>query len=114
MDNYLVERETLSKLVDALLSKKYPDQSIESLNNIREENIKKLDDKISVDLFGSFTDAQLAELDRLLDASESDPQVFQDFFKNAGIDLEQRISKSMEEFSKEFLGGENAQPRNGN
>ena len=100
MDNYLIEHKTLSELVDALLSKKYPGQSVESLNEIREKAIKDLDDKISADLFGALDKSQLAELDKLLDAQE--------YFKNAGINLEQRISQSMQDFSTEFLGGENA------
>ena len=108
MDNYLIEHKTLSELVDALLSKKYPGQSIENLGDIREKSIKDLDDKISSDLFGKLNQSQLAELDKLLDSENSDPQVFQNYFKNAGIDLEQQISKSMQDFSAEFLGGKNA------
>ena len=41
-------------------------------------------------------------------AGESDPQAFRNFFKDANIDLEQQIEKSVREFSAEFLGGENA------
>lgn len=109
MDNdYLIERGTLVELVDALLSKKYPNGLPENINAIREENIKKLDDKITKDLFDSFTESQLTDFNELLDKNVSDPQVFRNFFKDANIDLEQQIEKSVREFSAEFLGGENA------
>ena len=109
MDNdYLIERGTLVELVDALLSKKYPNGLPENIDTIREENIKKLDDKITKDLFDSFTESQLTDFNKLLDKNESDPQAFRNFFKDANIDLEQQIEKSVREFSAEFLGGENA------
>ena len=109
MDNdYLIERETLAKLVDALLSKKYPNGLPENSDAIREENIQKLDNKIIKDLSRSFTKSQIADFNKLIDENESDPQVFRKFFKDTNIDLEQQIEESMREFSAEFLGGENA------
>ena len=105
MEEYLIEHDTLAKLVDALLSQKYPDKAPENLAKIREEGIRKLDDKISAEIFGSLDEKQLKEINDLLDDQEKDPSVFQDFFKKHGINLNQKITEVREEVSAEFLGG---------
>ena len=108
MENYLIGRDTLGKLVDQLIAQKYPNQSPDSLNEIREDNIRKLDDQISEAIFGGLNDEQLDEINAMFDREENNPSAFQIFFKNAGIDLEQAIKDEMSKFSQEFLGGENA------
>lgn len=108
MDDYLVDRETLGEFVDELIKKKsLPVNTAEELTNYREEQIKALDDKISLAVFGRLTEDQNREINDLLDRGESDPEVFEDFFNRAGIDIEAVLKETMEEFSKEFLGGEN-------
>lgn len=105
MEEYLIEHDTLAKLVDKLLSQKYPDEAPADIDKIREDGIRKLDDKISAKVFGGLNENQLKELNKLLDGQEKDPTVFQDFFKKAGISLNQKITEAAEEFSGEFLGG---------
>lgn len=107
MEQYLTEYDTLARVVDALISKKYQNQPPDNLSEIREEGIRKLDDKISLKVFGSLSDEQLEKISGLLDDQENDPAVFQKFFKDAGVNVEQKISGAVEEFSDEFLGGEN-------
>ena len=106
MENYLIERETLAEFVDSLIAKKT--QPIENRDTLREESIKKLDDRISQAVFGSLTKIQLDEINIILDQEETDDQAFQDFFNRAGVNLEEIITKTMQDFGKEFLGGENA------
>lgn len=108
MDNYFVDYEVLAKFVDKLISEKYPHQSVAELSNIREESIRKLDDKIGEDIFGTLTEPQNAELDKLLDDPSTTPGAYQEFFKKAGINLEQSIARTMQNFAQEFLGGQNA------
>lgn len=108
MDNYLVDRETLGKLVDILLSRRYPDRPANTLGEIRERGISRLDDKISKDLFGILTKSQLDELNNLLDDQNADPTVFEKYFKNIGINLTQQVNRSMQSFAIEFLGGQSA------
>ena len=106
MENYLIERETLAEFVDSLIAKK--NQPIENLAALRKESIKKLDDRIGQAIFGSLTKSQLDEINTILDRNETDDQTFQDFFNRAGVNLEKVITKTMQDFSREFLGGENA------
>lgn len=106
MENYLIERETLAEFVDSLIARKT--QPIENLDALREENIRKLDDSIGQAVFGNLTEGQLAELNAMLDRNEDNDQTFQDFFNRAGINLEKVITETMQNFGKEFLGGENA------
>ncbi len=108
MEDYLVERETLAKLVDTLLAQKFPGQPAESFSSLREESIKQLDDRISKAVFGSLSSSQLEELNAMLDRGENDPVAFQDFFKNSGVDIESIIADAMQKFAQEFLGGQNA------
>ena len=93
-------------IVDSLIAKKT--QPIEDPDALREETIKKLDDRISQSIFGSLTKNQLDEINTILDQDETDDQAFQDFFNRAGVDLETIITKTMQDFGNEFLGGENA------
>lgn len=108
MENYLIGRETLGKFIDQLIAQKYPNQPSSSLEELRESNIKKLDDQISDAVFSSLDDTQLDEISAILDREENDPTAFQIFFKNVGIDIEQVITDAMTKFSQDFLGGENA------
>ncbi|MDO4746977.1 MAG: hypothetical protein Q4A70_01360 [Candidatus Saccharibacteria bacterium] len=107
MDNYLLDYEMLGGFVDELMkAKPMPAQSAEELNVLREQNIKKLDDKVTTAVFGSLSDEQLLQMNELLDRDDSTPVTFASFFANAGIDMENIIAKAIQEFKTEFLGGE--------
>ena len=104
MDNFLIDRETLSKFVDELIKQNpLPVDNAEELNSLREDSIKALDDRIGQDIFSQLTEEQDAELRRLLEDSNESEDTFRDFFKKAGINLESTIAKSMREFAEEFL-----------
>ncbi len=110
MDNYLLDYETLGGFVDEIMkAKPMPAHTPEELNALREKNIKQLDDKICANLFGKLTVDQDAKLNQLFDSDESDPAVFENFFRENGIDLEKSIADSVKEFGAELLGGQNAQ-----
>ena len=110
MNDYLIDRETLGKFVDELIKNKaLPVDSAEELNDLREANIKALDDKIGLAIFGSLTDEQYAEFEQLLDRDDGNPEVYQDFFNSIGLDVQDIITKAMQEFQNEFLGGQNAE-----
>ena len=109
MDNYLIDRETLGQFVDELMKQKpLPANTAEELTALREQTIKSLDDEIGVAIFGSLSKPQLEEFNQILDREEESPEVFQDFFHNANIDLPKIIGDTMQAFSIKFLGGENA------
>ena len=107
MEQYLIEYDTLAKLVDALISKKYPDQPPANIEEIRKNEIQKLDNKIGVKIFGSLNEQQLEEVNVLLDNPNQDSVDFKKFFEDAGIDLNQKIEEAMKEYSNNFLGGKN-------
>lgn len=110
MEDYLIDRETLGKFVDELIKRKpLPVNTVEELNALREESIKTLDDRISKAMLSSLTDAQLDELEQMLDRGEDSPEAYESFYKAAGVDLEQVTSVAMQQFGAEFLeGGQNA------
>lgn len=106
MDNYLIDRETLSQFVDELIKKKpLPVNTAEELANLREEQIKSLDDQIGDAVFGRFTDEQSREFNQMLDRNEEDPEAFEEFFNRIGLDVEKIIYDTMESFGRKFLEG---------
>ena len=108
MDNYLIDRETLGQFVDELMKKKpLPANTAEELSTLREQTIKSLDDKIGMAIFSSLTTPQLEEFNQILDRDEESPEVFQNFFQTAGVDLQKTIGDAMTDFGKQFLGGQN-------
>ena len=107
MEQYLIERGTLAKIVDMLISQKYPGETPVNINTIREDGIHSLDNVISDKIFGSLNTEQMKEINKIFDDQEEDPTVFRDFFKKAGVNLDQKINEAVQEFSADFLGGEN-------
>lgn len=103
MDNYLVDRQVLGKFIDRLLSEKFSGRSEAELEGLREQKIKELDDRISLDITSSLSDDQLDALEMLLDAEEQSADVFEDFFKRAGINLEEKMQESMNGFARDFM-----------
>lgn len=108
MDNYLMDRQTLGQFIDELIKKKaLPVDDTAELEALREKEMKALDDKVIDAIFGRLSDEQDAELNQLLDKGEESPEAFEEFFQNAGIDVEEIISQTMQDFAADFLGGEN-------
>ena len=105
MDSYLIDRETLGKFVDELLAKKYPGKSPAELESLREEGIQALDDKIGDTIFGALSDDQLEEVNALMDKEEDNPDVFRDFFTNAGVDLEAKTTEALQSYAESYLNG---------
>lgn len=105
MENYLIDRETLSDVVDSLIARKQ--QPINNPELLREEGIKRLDDQISTAIFGQLNNEQLNRINALFENPSTDEATFQKFFEDAGINLEETITGAIEKFSQEFLGGDN-------
>ena len=110
MEDYLLDRETLEKFVDELIKKRpLPVDNAEELSNYREAQIKALDDHITKALFGSLNESQAAELEKLLDDEQENPDAFQEFFHSQGIDVNKTITEAAESFGAQYLeGGQNA------
>ena len=110
MEEYLLDRETLEKFIDELMKKRpLPVDNAEELSKYKTDQMKALDDYIAKALFGKLTESQAKELEQLLDSEEENPDVFQEFFRNRGIDVEGIITESAGSFAAEYLeGGQNA------
>lgn len=108
MNDYLVDRETLGQFVDALIAQKSQNQPTGNYDALREIMIQEADDRILDYLFRGLSRPQFDELNALLERDEEDPAAFETFFKNANIDLKQLITKALESYQTEFLGGQNA------
>ncbi|MBR2709001.1 hypothetical protein IKE98_01570 [Candidatus Saccharibacteria bacterium] len=111
MDNYLLDRETLEKIVDGIMSAKEAEapssQNAEEKSALREEYIKQLDDKIATAVFSSLNNQQLQEIKQLFNREDSSPESFEQFFKNAGINVEKIITDTAMDFKDEISGGIN-------
>ena len=103
---YLVDYEELAKFVDSLIAEKYPGHPAEVYSNLRENMIEEVDDYVATELFGNLTDAELVELNQVLDTAE-EPSVFQSFFDKQGIDFRQKVADAMAVYGRKFLGGQN-------
>ena len=107
-DNYLIDRETLEKFVDELTKNKpAPVNSADELYNWREQKIQELDNQIGLAIFDGLSEDQLNELNVMLDDDNASPDTFQNFFQNAGIDVESKITEVMRTVATDYLGGQN-------
>lgn len=108
MDDLLMDRDALGRVVDELIKQRaLTASSAEELNNIRNKAIETLDDHIGTTVLGSLDRTHFDELNQLLDNEETSPDAFENLFKRAGIDVEQKISEAVNEFSTAFLKGAN-------
>ncbi len=107
MQQYFIERDTLEKFVNPMIAEKYPDGTPENIDTIRDTAVEQLDDKILEALFGKLTKSQVAEVNIMFDQEEDNPDVFRDFFKKVGIDVEAEITEVVKQFGQEFVGGQN-------
>ena len=110
MEEYLLDRDTLGKVIDELMKQRaLPIDSTEELNKYREEQMHALDDYVAESLIGGLSETQSASLDELLDRETENPDAFRDFFKEEGLDVDQIVSSAFESFSNNYLkGGQNA------
>ncbi len=110
MDNTLIDRETLGQFIDELIKQQpLPVNTAEELNDLREKSITALDDKIGTAVFSRLSKEQNAELSQMFDRDEEPSEdEYKDFFIRCGIDLEQTVTKAMQDYKTEFLGGQNA------
>lgn len=106
MEDYLFDRETLGKFVDELIKKRpLPIEDANELSNYREEQMRALDKHITNALFGSLDEAQIADLNQLLNQETENPDVFRNFFSEQKINVEQIITDAASSFSAEYLKG---------
>ena len=111
MDNYLTDREALGKFIDELIKRKpVPVNSTEELSTWREAQIKLLDDRIAEAIFSKLSEDQLIALNQILDRGEESPEVFQQFFQNAHLDLAKIIEDTIQAYSLEYFKGTPADP----
>ena len=109
MDNYLLDPEPLEQFIDGLMKQRpLPVSTPEEIKAFREEKVKELDDKIGMAIFTSLTSEQLDNLNQNLNqGSNITPEFFQNFFRDAGLDLQKIIADTMTSFGKQFLGDQN-------
>ena len=100
-----MDRETLERFVDPLITQKCSEVKGSELSQIREENIKKLDDLICNTIFEDLTSEQLEEINQIIDEGRDDPDTICEFLDDNNINLEQKVTKALEQFKTEFLGG---------
>ena len=108
MESYFVDEAILEQFADHLISEKYPDQPVSAHANTKKEIMRGLDHQILKNILGNLTKEQGAELNFLMDKTDKE-EVFEAFFAQHNINLEEIIKNTMVEFKDNFLkGGENA------
>ena len=107
MNKYLIDEAVLGEAAEALIREKYPGDSLEKHADQKTALMEKLDHQISKAIIGSLTPEQGEELNKVLDDT-TNPNGFDDFFKEQDIDLQKIITDAVVEFKNDFLkGGEN-------
>lgn len=107
MENTLLDRQILEQTADALIAQKYPGQPAETLSNERENIIQGLDDAVGQSVVDALNPEQLDRYSELLETEKEDPSVFEKFFSDNQINLEEVIKTATENFVKQYLGGGN-------
>ena len=107
MENYHGDYDELAEFVDALISRKYPNEPAENYKDLREKLIQELSDRIDEETFKGLDEDQIKDLEYVLGSKKETPDSYLDFFKRSGIDFRARVKDTMIEFGNEFLGGSN-------
>ena len=108
MNDYILDRETLGGFVDELMKQKRAKvNSPMELNELREKNIRELDDRIGEAVFSKLDDDHLKQVRILIEKDNGNEKVFQRFFVDNNIDLQQIITDTMNNYANEFLGVQN-------
>ncbi len=108
MENNLIDRQILGQLADNLIAEKYGGSAPAGVDNLKNQLIDSIDNRISSAIFGSLTLDARQTIYGLLKDPSSTSDTFLNFFKNQNIDLEKTITDTMSNFKAEFLGGQNA------
>ncbi|MBR3270087.1 hypothetical protein IKG07_02465 [Candidatus Saccharibacteria bacterium] len=99
MNTYLVDEAVLGDFVETLS----PGVSAD----VKKKMTEKLDHQILKAILAELTPEQGGKLNKLLKENPDDPDVFEGFFKEQGIDLEKIVANAMIEFKNDFeKGGE--------
>ncbi len=107
MESYLIDSAVLEQIVDSVINEKYPNKKVPA--EFKKKAMLALDNQILRDILANLTRQQGQELNALLDKNDSDPEAFESFFKERGIDLEKIIENAMVKFKKDLEeGGKNA------
>lgn len=108
MESYLIDPAVLEQIVDGIISEKYPNGA-NLPADFKKKAMLALDNRILKDIIGSLTKEQGGELNALLEKNDSNPEVFEKFFKDKNLDLEKIMQNTMVQFKKDLLeGGKNA------
>lgn len=105
MKDYLVDRETLSKIADGLIAQKYPNQPTGAHTELHTKISGELDEQITTAIFGNLSELDLETLNKLLDQKSSTEADFRDFFKSVNLDLPKITSGVIRKYSEHFLEG---------
>ncbi len=105
MKDYLVDRETLSKIADGLIAQKYPNQPTGAHAKLHAKISEELDEQITTAVFSNLSESDLDTLNKLLDQKSSTETDFRNFFKSVNLDLPKITSEVIRKYSEHFLEG---------
>lgn len=98
-----MDEEVLGHLAEVLMLQKYQNLTDNERKTIKGKIVDALDEQITQAIFSRLSNAKLATLNKLLDSDEQRVEVFQKFFDESGINLEQLIGDTAKTFTKGFL-----------
>lgn len=111
MDGYFIDRDTLSDAVDKIVKAgieknlgAFAGKNEDEMLALKEEAMRKLDDKICHAVFATLNGEQLDEIEEIMNNRDDVEGVYDEFFDKNNIDLGNIINVEVLNFSKEFLG----------
>lgn len=100
-------KPTQTKLINVFVDKMMADKGLDAMSAeeqamLRKSLREKVEEQVEQAMLGALTDAQLLELERLMDAEASDEELDK-FFDNSGADFDGAAEEALVEFRKAFL-----------
>lgn len=99
-------KPTQTKIINAFVDKMMADKGLDvaspEYGELRKNLREKTEEQIEQAMLRALSDAQLLELESLMDNNASD-EAIDAFFDNAGVDFTQAVEQAMAEFRKAFL-----------
>lgn len=102
-----ISNAAIDEYVVTLIEQKYPGQPLDNFKDFREKSVQSINDAVYDAIFDGLNSEQLDEINVLLDDENQAPSIFADFFRRAGVDIEQKTTEVLEKFKTQFLGGSN-------
>lgn len=100
-------KPTQTKLINVFVDKMMADKGLDAMGAEEQQGLRKslrakVEEQVERAMLSALTDAQLVELERMMDEGASDAELDK-FFDESGADFDGAVHEAMTEFRKAFL-----------